>query len=116
MTVEAMECRDLLHAWPRPKDPAHQALIKFEVIARVGGRPSAIRREMTCTAGCGVVKVQRYRVTRDGRMQREGHTVYRYPEKGYRLPKPEDGARIEPMDRDALRYSLLSRLYPDLAW
>jgi hypothetical protein len=116
LTDEAMECRDLLHAWPRPKVKAHADLISFEITARISGHPSAARRIMTCTGGCGVSKTQRYRITRDGRMQRDGTPQYTYPEKGYRLRPVEKGQHAPTLDRDALRYTLLSRLYPKLAW
>lgn len=116
LTDEAMECRDLLHAWPRPKLPEHAHLITFEITAQSGGRATAARRTMTCTGGCGVSKVQAYRITRDGRMQRDGTARYNYPETGYRLKPIGKGQHSAMIDRDELRYTLLSRLYPQLAW
>jgi len=68
---------------------------------------------MECAAGCGVSKVQHYRISRDGRMMRDGTARYHYPEAGYRFGPREPGSLI---DRDALRFSLLSRLFPELQW
>lgn len=116
LTDEALGCRDLLHAWPRPNNPEHARFIVFEATRYdAGGRVAAAERAMECTAGCGVTKIQHFTITRDGRMLRDGTARYKYPEKGYLL-KPSDGSRAEPIDRDELRYELLSRLYPDLQW
>lgn len=117
LTDEAMECRDLLHAWPRPKIKAHEHLIVFEITKRYAtGRPAAAKRVMTCTGGCGVSKSQYFRITRDGRMLRDGTPRYDYPETGYRLTRVGKGQHAAIIDRDELRYTLLSRLYPTLAW
>lgn len=116
LTDQAMECRDLQHAWPRRNLKQHAKFITFEITEYIGGHASAARRVMDCTGGCGVAKTQRFRITRDGRMQLDGKPRYSYPESGYRLKRPEQGTRVEPLDRSELRYTLLHRLYPKLQW
>lgn len=111
MPDEAAECRVLRHAWPRKSHPDYQELTHTEVTSRDRqGRVTRIERTMRCTGGCGVVRVMFLAIDpRTGQAWREHRPLYRYPP-NYRIRA--DGK----LDRRALEYALLARLYPDLQW
>ncbi len=108
-------CRDLRHAWPRtPKDVARLVTLEPTVVG-AGGRIVEGVRQMQCTGGCGVQRVERVRRTRGGRLERLGKARLKYPD-GYLLRPAEPGMSVEPLDAGTLRDAVLRRMFPDLNW
>lgn len=111
LPTEALECRDLRHAWPRSTDGSN---VLTPTKYNGGGRVVEATRSMECLGKCGTVRVEEFYIYPDGRMSRIGKPSYRRS-KPYLL-KGEPGVRQEPVDPDAVRYTLLTRLYPTLKW
>lgn len=127
-SVQALLCRDLRHAWPRPtpaaarrrpgqdrRCPPSTQLIMWRMIADESPTSRRIlERTMLCEAGCGVRRLETF-VVREGRLVRTGVPKFRYPP-GYRRAREEPDTPLEPLDADVLRGSIVARLYPGLQW
>jgi hypothetical protein len=111
LPTEALECRDLRHAWPRSTS-SHNVLTPTRYGS--GGQVMLATRSMECEGGCGTIREEDFYIDPDGRMERDGKVRYRRT-RPY-LIKNEPGTHHEPVDRDAVRYTLLARLYPTLKW
>jgi hypothetical protein len=113
-SLEALQCRELRHAWPRGQT---QRTRKLKDAANVRWRrePGAIIREMECVGGCGVVRIETFTVAANGSLRREGRPRYRYPD-GYLRSRAKDEAPLEPIEPDTLRGIVVRRLFPNLNW
>lgn len=84
---------------------------------RRGNRVIEAERQMACTGGCGVVRVETYVITNDSRVVRDGKPRYRYTKpfllKRDTLPPGEARATV---DRDHLRMLTFARMFPALKW
>lgn len=128
--VEALLCRDLRHAWPRPNQnplpaarrkpavpgvPPDTKWITWQLIAeQTPTHPRVLERTMICPACQGQTRIETF-VVRHDRLVRTGVARYR-PASWYKRSRAEDEDRLEPLDADVLRGSILTRLYPDLRW
>ena len=114
LPLEALECRERGHSWPR----SSSTRMVLKATKYRGDRVTEAEREMTCEGGCGRIRVETFEILPNGRMWRAKPPRYRIePGKVYLLPKPEDGATHQSrVDRDEVRYALIARLYPDLKW
>jgi hypothetical protein len=109
LPTEALACRTLGHAWPRGN------AAKLYATSTRGGRMVEAEREMECTGGCGLVRVEQFETWSSGHIVRMGTPRYRYT-KPY-LIKRDDLTDTRPaIDRDEVQYLLLTTLYPDLPW
>lgn len=119
--LEALQCRDLRHAWPRAQTRRGRNLESKDgitwqpLITAADGTPRELQREMLCIGGCGVVRVEEFIVDREGNMRRAGKPRYRHP-KTYLRQRGKDEPLLDPIDTDTLRGILVHRLYPRLAW
>jgi hypothetical protein len=119
--IEALQCRDLRHAWPRDQSRRGRKLESSQwinwrvIVTKSDGSPKELQREMACTGGCGVVRVEEFLVMHDGSLHRGGIPRYRYP-KAFLRKRDPDAPLLEPINRDTLRGILVHRLYPNLAW
>lgn len=122
--VEALACRELRHAWPRAvmrrrggryaMVPPSDTGIVWE--SDVGPRGvHLVRRTMTCTAGCGVRRVETFHVKPGAGLARVGTPRYLVPQ-GYRRRRPDPDTPLESLDGDLLRGTVMARLYPSLRW
>lgn len=111
LPIEALECRDLRHAWPRTSSGA----AKLVPTKRRGTRVVEAQREMECTGGCGTVRVEDFEILADGRVLRVGQCRYRRT-RPYLLKRDDPADSKPPVDRDEVRFALLARLYPDFSW
>jgi hypothetical protein len=124
--VEALLCRDLRHAWPRPVAAARRSRkalavppsgpnIVWRVLATGDGTaPRVLQRVMSCTAGCGVRRTEVF-VARGDRLVRTGRPVLKYPS-WYRRSRDQPDEPLEPLDTEVLRGSIITRMYPGLSW
>ncbi len=130
--VEALLCRDLRHAWPRPEtatpggrrrkppadrpgQPPDSANIVWRVLsAGSASSPRVLERTMRCTAGCGVTRIEVF-VARADRLVRTGKPKLKYPS-WYRRTRAEPDTPLEAIDSDVLRGNIVARLYPDMRW
>jgi hypothetical protein len=111
LPTAALACRDLRHAWPR----AGRGEMKLTPTKMRGKRVIEAERRMECTGGCGVVRIDTFEFTRDGRMLRTGKPRYQHT-MPYLIKRADPADTRVTVDRDALRYALFTRLNPDLQW
>lgn len=111
LPTEALACRDLRHAWPR----GNRGEMKLTPTKWRGKRVLEAERRMECTGGCGVVRIDTFEFTSNGRMFRVGKPTYKHT-KPYLLKRPDSAAKRFSVDRDVLRYQLFARMNPDLKW
>lgn len=123
--VEALLCRDLRHAWPRPSAaatgrgaysdgrPPDGERITWKVL-NAGGptAPRVLERTMVCV--CGVRRLEVF-VVRDDRLVRTDRPKLKYPS-WYRRTRAEPDEPLERLDADVLRGNIVARLYPGLKW
>jgi hypothetical protein len=121
--LEALQCRDLRHSWPRgtrrpgvKKAPPSSELIVWKVItaAAAAGGPAELERTMLCAGRCGTRRVESF-IGRPGGLVRHGVPRDRYGP-AYRRRRPEPDTPLERLDLDVLRGSIVQRLYPALRW
>lgn len=130
--VEALLCRDLRHAWPRPPAPAaggrrssrkaavdgappSSENIMWSVLAAgTASSPRVLERTMLCAAGCQVRRVEVF-VVRADRLVRTGKPKLKYPS-WYRRTRTDPDEPLERLDVEVLRGNIVTRLYPGIAW
>lgn len=112
----AVMCRDLRHAWPRHPHEIEELVELEPTVVGAGGKLVEGIRKMQCTGRCGVLRVEKVRRNRHGKLERIGKAQLKYPKTGYRLEPPESGERVEPLDADTLRDAVLRRMFPSLNW
>lgn len=121
VSVQALQCRELRHSWPRalPRNtkslPSSPSITWTVTATYADGRPAEAQREMICNGGCRTRRVEVFRFLPGGAMTREGSARYRYDDT-YRRPKSDDGSRLAPLPADTVRGFLVRRLYPQLKW
>jgi len=104
----ALECHSVRHCWARMSSGA----VKLRPTRIRRGRVEEAEREMPCTAGCGVVRVETFEVTRDGRFIRLGKPHYKYT-----LPYLiKRGPGDVPVHHDEYAFAIVQRQYPDMLW
>lgn len=126
--VEALLCRDLRHAWPRPTaggrrkrgepaglPPASPNIVWKVISAGSDTAPRVLERTMSCTAGCGVRRVETFVVRSGGRLVRTGKPKMRYPS-WYQRKRAEPDRPLDHLDPDVVRGNIVARLYPGLKW
>lgn len=108
--AEAIACRQLRHAWPRPPSPLVRLVDK-----RVVGWRTLVTREMECAAGCGTVAKDVLQRASDGSWTRLGSRRYVYPADAYLLPtRDENGESLPPVTADDLITLFMHAYFPDL--
>jgi hypothetical protein len=113
LPTEALVCRERGHAWPRPNS-THQT---FRPTKTRLGRAVEAEREMECEGGCGRIRMETFDIQPSGRMARVGYTKYRQRSgTTYLLTRPEGVETPPRVDREEVRYALLTRMFPDLRW
>lgn len=113
LPLEALECRDLRHAWSRSRDRR----TRWVVVQKVRGRVRLAERHMVCTNDCGRIAVDTFEF-HDGRRYRVGKRKYRQAEGTTYLLRAIDPAAGTPerVTTEDVGYALMLRLYPDLSW
>ncbi len=110
LPTEALECRDLRHAWPRGTGTVLMRPTRWR-----GQRVVEAEREMECTGGCGVTRIDVFAVGLDGRITRDTKPRYKYdPDRAYLVKRTDPSD--PPVNRDAIRTALFTRMFPDLKW
>ncbi len=112
----ALMCRDLRHAWPRHPHEIEELVELEATVIGAGGKLVEGVRKMQCTGKCGVLRVEKVRRNRHGKLERIGKATLKYPKTGYRLEPAEPGERVEPLDPMTVRDAVLRRMFPSLDW
>jgi hypothetical protein len=114
--LEALQCRDLRHAWPRAQArPRVRTAPRTAAISWQAVGDGQLERTMLCEGGCGTRRIESFLRRRDGSLQRIGLPRYRH-EKNYLRRRSEPDQPLERVDPDVLRGNLIARLYPALRW
>jgi hypothetical protein len=113
LPLAALECRELRHAWSR----GQKGQTRLTPTKRRGNRILEAERQMECTGGCGVIRIDLYSLSNDGRLLREGKPRYRYT-RNYRIKRETlpPGEVRETVDRDRVRMIMFERMFPTFRW